>query len=275
MYVYVMYDKNDVALYVGKTKDIKRRVYQHFNTDVESWKSDVSKIKYLNCITEVDMNIYEIYLINKLSPKYNKSLVFSDDTNLILPYTLVEYNTNLDSTSLLSNEEKIRFRELITIIDDSRYNKNFYNKNDYTSYGDYILSKNWVEKIENKDNILRLFYNLTYIYKNKYMYGEEFKGGKMLWDFYEYPNFIVNVKTFKRISNFSLIKNNIDDSVRFLAYIKNDFYLDNNRRIDEELSLSNLIHLLKNSCLKNNKELLLYLPSERMRNLLNKYLNNE
>ena len=97
----------------------------------------------------------------------------------------------------------------------------------------------------------------------------------MLWDFYEYPNFIVNVKTFKRISNFSLIKNNIDDSVRFLAYIKNDFYLDNNRRIDEELSLSNLIHLLKNSCLKNNKELLLYLPSERMRNLLNKYLNNE
>lgn len=275
MYVYVMYDKNDVALYVGKTKDIKRRVYQHFNTDVESWKSDVSKIKYLNCITEVDMSIYEIYLINKLSPKYNKSLVFSDDTNLILPYTLVEYNTNLDSTSLLSNEEKIRFRELITIIDDSRYNKNFYNKNDYTSYGDYILSKNWVEKIENKDNILRLFYNLTYIYKNKYMYGEEFKGGKMLWDFYEYPNFIVNVKTFKRISNFSLIKNNIDDSVRFLAYIKNDFYLDNNRRIDEELSLSNLIHLLKNSCLKNNKELLLYLPSERMRNLLNKYLNNE
>ena len=275
MYVYVMYDKNDVALYVGKTKDIKRRVYQHFNTDIESWKSDVSKIKYLNCITEVDMSIYEIYLINKLSPKYNKSLVFSDDTNLILPYTLVEYNANLDSTSLLSNEEKIRFRELITIIDDSRYNKNFYNKNDYTSYGDYILSKNWVEKIENKDNILRLFYNLTYIYKNKYMYGEEFKGGKMLWDFYEYPNFIVNVKTFKRISNFSLIKNNIDDSVRFLAYIKNDFYLDNNRRIDEELSLSNLIHLLKNSCLKNNKELLLYLPSERMRNLLNKYLNNE
>ena len=45
--------------------------------------------------------------------------------------------------------------------------------------------------------------------------------------------------------------------------------------MDDILSLESLIGLLKNTAIKNDKPILLYLPSPRMRRLFIKYLNNE
>ena len=47
MYVYVMYAESNEVLYVGKTRDMKSRMNQHFGVAKESWKEDVSYIKYL------------------------------------------------------------------------------------------------------------------------------------------------------------------------------------------------------------------------------------
>ena len=49
MYVYVMYDENETVLYVGKTKDMKMRMTQHFKFNNEDWKDDVTNIKYITC----------------------------------------------------------------------------------------------------------------------------------------------------------------------------------------------------------------------------------
>ena len=40
MYVYVMYDKVGNVLYVGKTRDMKMRMAQHFGKEAEEWKSE-------------------------------------------------------------------------------------------------------------------------------------------------------------------------------------------------------------------------------------------
>ena len=274
MYVYVMYAESNEVLYVGKTRDMKSRMNQHFGVAKESWKDDVSYIKYMNCYTEVDMSIYEIYLINKLKPKYNKSLLFSGNTNLNLHYNLIDYNISTDDLFLLSEEEKFKFKKLITIVDNESYNTNFYNRKESKLKIEGVLSNKWRLRKENEDYILKLFYNITNIYKNKSKM-ERFKNGKLAWMYYECPKFINEINTFKRISNFSLHKNNIDENVQILAYLRNDFCLNKEGQIDDILSLENLIKLLKNTAIKNDKYVLLYLPSPRMRNLLIKYLNNE
>ena len=58
-YVYRFKDKNDNILYVGRTHDLKRRFYQHSHlTD------NIVTIEYIECPTETDMVIKEIYYIN-------------------------------------------------------------------------------------------------------------------------------------------------------------------------------------------------------------------
>lgn len=273
MYVYVMYNKNNEVLYVGKTKNIRLRINQHFNCN-KDWKNDINHIKYMNCYTEVDMSIYEIYLINILKPRYNKSLLFSGDTNLNLHYNLTNYNIDTYYKYLLSEEEKNKFKKLITILDNETYNTNFYNKKGSKLKIEGVLSNTWSRNKENESNILKLFYNVTNIYKNKRKI-EKFKNGKLAWIYYEHPKFINEINTLKRISNFSLHKNNIDEDVQILAYLRNDFYLNKDGRINNILSLKDLFELLRNTAIKNDKCVLLYLPSPRMRNLFLRYLNNE
>ena len=58
-YVYRFKDKNDNILYVGRTHDLKERFRNHQNlTD------DIVTIEYIECSTETDMVIKEIYYIN-------------------------------------------------------------------------------------------------------------------------------------------------------------------------------------------------------------------
>ena len=112
-YVYVMYDENENVLYVGKTTSMKRRMYQHFKVDFEDWKLDVKYIKYMMLKTEIDMSIYEIFLINKLKPKYNTSLRFKGETSINLRYTLIpyNYNYNYNKYSVISKEDAINMKK--------------------------------------------------------------------------------------------------------------------------------------------------------------------
>lgn len=58
-YVYRFKDKNDNILYVGKTHDLKQRFRNH-----EHLTDNVITIEYIECQTETEMTIKEIYYIN-------------------------------------------------------------------------------------------------------------------------------------------------------------------------------------------------------------------
>ena len=78
--VYQYFDKNDEILYVGKAKNLKRRVSSYFNkSQKDSAKTailvrKVQSIKYLVVDTEVDALLLENNLIKKYRPKYNIQL---------------------------------------------------------------------------------------------------------------------------------------------------------------------------------------------------------
>ena len=77
--VYRYYDKNETLLYVGKAKNLKKRVSSYFNKKQEHGKtkvlvSKIHDIQYVVVPTEIDALLLENNLIKKHQPKYNVAL---------------------------------------------------------------------------------------------------------------------------------------------------------------------------------------------------------
>ena len=77
--VYKYYDKNGKILYIGKAKQLKKRVMSYFNKTQEHYRtkvlvSKISDIKYIIVSTELDALLLENNLIKKYQPKYNVML---------------------------------------------------------------------------------------------------------------------------------------------------------------------------------------------------------
>ncbi|MHB1196195.1 MAG: excinuclease ABC subunit UvrC [Lutibacter sp.] len=77
--VYQYYDKNGIILYVGKAKNLKKRVSSYFNKTHEIGKTNVlvkkiAKIEHIVVDTETDALLLENNLIKKYQPRYNVML---------------------------------------------------------------------------------------------------------------------------------------------------------------------------------------------------------
>ncbi len=77
--VYQYFDKNEVIIYVGKAKDLKKRVSSYFTKSQDNAKTTILvrkivTIKYLVVETEMDALLLENNLIKKYLPKYNIQL---------------------------------------------------------------------------------------------------------------------------------------------------------------------------------------------------------
>ena len=77
--VYQYFDKNGTILYVGKAKNLKKRVSSYFNKNHEHTKTfilvkKIADIQYIVVETEMDALLLENNLIKKYLPKYNIQL---------------------------------------------------------------------------------------------------------------------------------------------------------------------------------------------------------
>ena len=77
--VYQFYDKTGTILYVGKAKDLKKRVSSYFNKQQEYGKTralvrQIVNIEYIVVDTEMDALLLENNLIKKYQPRYNIQL---------------------------------------------------------------------------------------------------------------------------------------------------------------------------------------------------------
>ena len=80
--VYQYYDKEGKLLYVGKAKNLKKRVSSYFNKQHEIGKTRVLvkkivSIKHIVVETETDALLLENNLIKKYQPRYN--IMLKDD----------------------------------------------------------------------------------------------------------------------------------------------------------------------------------------------------
>ena len=77
--VYQYFDVNEKIIYVGKAKNLKKRVSSYFNKNQENGKTrvlvkQIIDIKYIVVETELDALLLENSLIKKYQPKYNIQL---------------------------------------------------------------------------------------------------------------------------------------------------------------------------------------------------------
>lgn len=83
--VYRFINNNNEIIYVGKTQNgIKNRINQHFSKsghlDSQCYK-EVSRIEYIIAHSQIDMDIKELYYINKWKPKYNIISKYEDNNS--------------------------------------------------------------------------------------------------------------------------------------------------------------------------------------------------
>jgi len=78
--VYQYFDKDDTILYVGKAKNLKKRVSSYFHKEHSNYGktrvlvSKIERIEYIVVDSEVDALLLENNLIKKLQPRYNVML---------------------------------------------------------------------------------------------------------------------------------------------------------------------------------------------------------
>jgi excinuclease ABC subunit C len=80
--IYKYLDKNDIVIYVGKAKNLRKRVNSYFVKNHQSYKTNllvnkICNIEYVVVDSEGDALLLENVLIKKLQPKYN--VLLKDD----------------------------------------------------------------------------------------------------------------------------------------------------------------------------------------------------
>lgn len=102
---YLMKDINNKVIYVGKAKNLKRRVSSYFNKNhtgkTKALVENIKDFEYIVTESEVESLLLEINLIKKYTPKYNillkdnKSYPYIEITNEKIPRLIISRPRNL------------------------------------------------------------------------------------------------------------------------------------------------------------------------------------
>ena len=122
-FVYKFVDDNNQIIYIGKTLRLAARMVQHFKTDhhlADECYDNVKDVFYCSLKTNAEMDIYEIYLIDKYRPQYNQKSVYEQDemSSIVLPeLDWKEYHSeSLD----LKEKRTIPDKKTAAVIEDIR-----------------------------------------------------------------------------------------------------------------------------------------------------------
>ena len=102
---YLMKNKDNIVIYVGKAKNLKRRVNSYFNKihtgKTKALVSNITDFEYIITNSETESLILEINLIKRYNPKYN--ILLKDDKTY--PY-IVLTNEKYPSLKIVRSKQR-------------------------------------------------------------------------------------------------------------------------------------------------------------------------
>lgn len=259
--------RNTDSNYVGKFSNEKRLCelgcLAYYSGDVMMWLFPV----------EVFNSFRNIYILTYMFSSQIQCYYY-DYYNLPYEYIYVDgdniYNYHFTDSSENKQKSKCDFSKLIHIIDDIKLNQ----------IGDreFDLSKSWYVRNKNniaikqlKNNILNFFVNKQNT-KTEYNIWTTFKDFKQLLSGKGYGKGFVPLNA--RASN--LYRNRISVAYPVNRYIntgvKNFFQLHNVLTDEDGYALSEMLQFIWRSAIRDGKEIWIYIPSIRMRELLIKWI---
>ena len=174
-YIYKMFDKNNKIIYIGKTIDIDQRIRQHMMDKDKNWFKTVSKIYYAECLNKTDMDIYEIYYINKLVPLHNKQSVngceFSQELDE-LNFVESGFNIKLELSKVNKKQKDKKKSQQEKELTQSKFH--YEEINEFTQY--YTVGEKYLENEEilklykdkiNAKDFLKLLNGLQFLINNE------------------------------------------------------------------------------------------------------------
>lgn len=238
---------------------------------------DIVKIEYIECNSAADMAWKEIYYINYFynSESTNKSDVFQGpvtELNLndqwmeykIVPFKIFDEDKMLQRISFM---EKIilphNIKNLIQIHDNYRMNLIGEEK--------YSLSRAWYTKNIGEQEVKQLKNNLMNYCRIYNIHSRD-----AMWTTYDAYKKEIPIKGIQR-GYTSLLEDHLNFTDRhYLAYLCNNFFpqgYTNKQYTQDDYALSEIVWFLWRSALRNGEKVIIYIPSIRMRTLLQNWID--
>ncbi|MDM5223003.1 hypothetical protein QUF86_20130 [Peribacillus sp. NJ11] len=197
----------------------------------------------------------------------------SVDLNTVGKYELTSYVKPTKEKELPVLKENIRI-----------YYKGHKDKKDLNAIGEETsaFSSSWIKRHLDKKSILKMISDNAYnFYRNKC----EAKSDKVMWTCvkeFEKQLSVPKAKkqfvevTCRATNNYVERNTLIYLSNRYMNPVTKQFFKSHNIKVDEDgWALSELLQWLFRSCIRQGQKINLYVPSSRMREMLEKYLNGE
>lgn len=259
-YVYRFKDKEGNILYVGRTKDLLKRLKNHEHLDKE-----ICNVEYIKCSSEAEMVWKEIYYINLYYNELSRNIsdVYNNERmqDIGLKDTWINccyYSNIIDEFNI--DELDIDYSK-ITIIDHEKLNGIGNDK--------YDLSEKWFR--ENPSKVKRLKNNLLNYYIN--LIEDDSKNKKCLWITYLDHYDDLKGKGYTKGYYYRADANKSDKI--YLAYLENNFIKNATIEEQDNYALSHILYFISQSGIREGKRITVYIPSKRMRMLLEQWIQEQ
>lgn len=188
-------------------------------------------------------------------------------------YQIVEYDKQQDI------EFRKRMKSLLHIY-DGKLNNNYLPLDIKKGKINFSLSSSWYSNKSNDKHIKKMKGNLDNYFKNV----QGAKSNNRLWTCYKDQFELVKGRYGKQFISYTTRATNDYKHIENIAFLINIFMNPNeenyftyqNIKVNSELkAVSDLLQFIYRGCIRENRPMNLYLPSQRMRRLLNDFMNEE
>lgn len=285
-YVYRFLDEFGNVVYVGKTNNLRRRFANH-----EHLSEKVNRIEYIECKSSGESDWKEPYYINMFYSRFMENTEFINKdshavTDLGLNDKWREYKPYKNGVILDDLKDNIPIEEVKIFYEDfvkkrnplfdpqlihifDQINKGLFCKDKFS------ITQNWFTENQT-DNIIQLKNNISNFFKNRMPNSANELSYLKSWTTFENCKHLIKNKGYTK--RFTTMWGNILSRTNaiYLVYAANNFLpvgFNNSNISNDQYALSILLNFIGRSAIRNGKEIWIYLPSFRMRRLLEQWID--